>query len=98
MKRNLKNTLLFLSILLAGCSKNINLDLPTPTPEVVVEGHIEPNSVAYLYLSHSFAFFGSTTISSIIANDVIHGAKISISDGSTTDSMREVIPTLGYYE
>jgi hypothetical protein len=98
MKNNFKNIAFLLPLLLASCSKNINLDLPAPTPEVVVEGHIEPNNVAYLYLSHSFAFFGTTTISSIIANEVIHGAKITISDGTTTDSMKEVNPILGYYE
>lgn len=98
MKKVLRHIVFLLPLLLAGCQKNVTLDLPNPTPEVVVEGHVEPNNLAYLYLSHNFAFFGSTTISTILANDVIHGAKITISDGFTTDSMTEFIPTLGYYQ
>ena len=86
------------ALMLASCSKDVNLNLPTPPNHIVVEGHIEPNNTAYVYLSHNFAFFGTTTISSILSNDVIHGALITVSDGTTTDTMKETIPTLGFYE
>src|ERR1700677_4323668 len=84
--------------LFGGCSKNVTLDLPAAPLQIVVEGHIEPNTTAYLYLSHNFAFFGSTTISTILANDVVHGAKVAISDGQTTDSLKETVPSIGYYQ
>jgi hypothetical protein len=83
---------------LVSCTKNVNLDLPNPPQLLVVEGHIEPNQQAYLYLSHNFAFFGSTTIASILSQDVVHGAKITVSDGTTTDTMREILPSIGYYQ
>ncbi|HXB13182.1 MAG TPA: DUF4249 domain-containing protein [Bacteroidia bacterium] len=83
--------------LFSRCSKDVTLDVPAPTPQIVVEGHIEPNTTAYVYLSHNFAFFGNTTISSILANDVVHGAKMTVTDGQTTDSLVEVAPSIGYY-
>jgi hypothetical protein len=98
MKRLFQHIVFLAPLFLVGCTKNVTLDLPNPPPEIVVEGHIEPNNLAYLYLSHNFAFFGSTSITTIIADDVIHGAKITISDGSSTDSMTEFISTLGYYQ
>jgi len=81
----------------SGCSKDVTVDVPAPPPQIVVEGHIEPNTPAYVYLSHNFAFFGNTTISSILANDVVHGAKMTVSDGQTTDSLKEVMPSIGLY-
>ncbi len=84
--------------LFSSCQKNINLDLPQPAQEICVEGHVEPGQFAWVYLTHNFAFFGNTSITSIISNDVIHGATIIVNDGVISDTMLEVIPTLGYYE
>lgn len=98
MKSHLKYSLFMVVVLLfTACTKDINLNMPQPPQQIVVEGHIEPGENAYLYLSHNFAFFGTTTINGILQADVVHGAKIAISDGYTTDSMKEVIPMLGYY-
>lgn len=72
--------------------------MPQPPSQIVVEGHVEPGQNAFLYLSHNFAFFGTTTINNILQADVVHNAKITISDGYTTDSMKEVIPIFGYYQ
>jgi hypothetical protein len=87
---------LFLSLF--GCQKNLNLNLPSPQQQICVEGHVEPGQYAWVYLTHNFSFFGTTSIQSIINNDVVNGATILVNDGFTTDSMREVIPTLGYYQ
>lgn len=99
MKNKLKHSVLFLPLLLlAACEKNVNLNLPNPPPQIVVEGHIELNSNPYVYLSHNFAFFGSTTIDSILKQDVVHGGLVYVSDGFTTDTLKEVIPAFGYYQ
>jgi hypothetical protein len=85
-------------LLLASCSKNVTLNVPPASTQIVVEGHIEPNSTAYLYLSHNFNFYGTISILSIISNDVIHGAQVTVSDGITTDTMYETNPSLGFYQ
>ena len=99
MKRKLRYMyLLPLVILLSGCTKNVSLDVPQAPLQIVLEGHIEPNQHPYLYISHNFPFFGSTTISTILQQDVVHGAKVAVSDGYTTDTLKEVIPSIGYYQ
>lgn len=85
-------------VLLVACSKNVTLNVPAAANQMVVEGHIEPGTTAYLYLSHNFNFYGTISIVSILTNDVIHNAKIAISDGTTTDSMYETNPAIGFYQ
>jgi hypothetical protein len=97
MKKN-KNIVIFCLVsLIIGCSKNVTVNVPPPTPQLVIEGHIEPNGLGYAYVSHNFAFFGTTTVASILQQDVVHGALITVNDGFTTDSMKEYIPSLGLY-
>lgn len=85
-------------LLLTACSKNITLNVPPASNQMVIEGHIEPGSTAYLYLSHNFNFYGTVSIASIISQDVIHGAHVAISDGTTTDSLYETNPSIGFYQ
>jgi len=86
-----------LIFLLSGCTKNVTVDTPQPPSQIVVEGHVQPNLPAYLYLSHNFAFYGTTTINNVLQQDIVHGALITVNDGFTTDSMKEVIPAVGLY-
>jgi len=81
-----------------GCTKNVTVVVPTAPTQITVEGHIEPGGLAYLYLSKNFSFFGNIAISSILQNSVIHNAVVTISDGTTTDTMKEFIPNIGYYQ
>jgi len=99
MRSLFKNIVLLLPVVFfASCQKNVDLNLPNPQPEIVVEGHIERNNNPFVYLSHNFAFFGTTTIDSILKNDVVHGALVTVTDGITTDTLKEVIPSIGYYQ
>ena len=63
---------------------------------MVVERHIEPGTTAYLYLSHNFNFYGTVSIISILSSNVIHSARIAVSDSSPTDSMSETNPSIGF--
>jgi len=83
---------------LMDCTKNVVLVLPTAPTQITVEGHIEPGKLAYLYLSTNFSFFGNISITNILQNNVIHNAVVTISDGTTTDTMKEFIPEIGYYQ
>jgi len=99
MKNRIKYISAFLlALFMWGCEKDVTLNLPQPPSQICVEGHMEPGQLGWLYLSHNFAFFGTTSISSIIANEVIDGATITVNDGVTTDTMIALIPQLGYYE
>jgi len=98
MKGTLKYGALCFILLVTACTKNITLNVPPAANSLVVEGHIEPGSTAYLYLSHNFNFYGTVSIVSIISNDVVHGAFATVSDGTTTDTMYETNPSLGFYQ
>lgn len=96
--KNVKYIVIACVVLLTACSKNITLNVPPAANQMVVEGHIEPGTTAYLYLSHNFNFYGTISIVSILTQDVIHNAKITISDGTTTDTMYETNPFIGFYQ
>lgn len=98
MKNKIKYIIGFsLAILVSGCEKNINLNLPTPPSQLCVDGYVLPNYPAYLFLTHNFAFFGTASVSGVLNNDLVHGAFITVSDGVTTDTMVEAIPSLALY-
>jgi hypothetical protein len=98
-KFHFRNILIAFSLyFLTGCTKNIVLKVPTAPTQITVEGHIEPGGLAYLYLSTNFSFFGTVSISNVIQSNVIHNAIVTISDGSSTDTMKEFIPSIGYYQ
>ncbi len=80
-----------------GCQKNVTLNLPQPPSQMCVDGHVQPGYPAYLFLSHNFAFFGAVSASNILSQQIVHGAHITVSDGITTDSMVEALPSLGLY-
>ncbi len=98
MKNLIKYTVVCVVLLLVSCSKNITLNVPMAPSQMVIEGHIEPGTTGYLYLSHNFNFYGTISITSILTQDVIHGAHIAISDGTTVDSMYETNPGIGFYQ
>jgi hypothetical protein len=97
IKRNVRLFVVLLFTLITGCEKDVNLNLPQPTPQICVDGYVQPGYPAYLFLSHNFAFFGTTSANTVLTTDIIHGAHIAVNDGFTTDSMIEVIPSLGLY-
>ena len=86
------------TLFFVSCTKNIQLNVPSAPTEITVEGHIEPGGLAYLYLSTNFSFFGNISISNILTQNVIHNAVVTISDGTTTDTMEETIPSIGFYQ
>lgn len=74
---------------LISCEKNISLNIPEPTPELVVEGHIENGTTPYVILSRNAAFFSSFTPADI-SGSFVHGATITVSDGSKMDTLTEL--------
>jgi hypothetical protein len=87
----------FLFLFVGGCQKNVTLNIPPPPSLICVDGYVQPGYPAYLFLTHNFSFFGTNTVNGILNNDLIHGAFITVSDGVTTDTMIEAIPSLALY-
>lgn len=80
--------LLLLAGLYAGCEKEVNIDIVNGKPQIVVNGFIETGQPPVLLLSRSFGYL-STFDQSTIANNFVHDARITVSNGSREVSLRE---------
>lgn len=80
-----------LVFLLAGCEKEIHVDLPESEKKVVVEGVIEQGKHPYVLLTRSSPYFAP--ISDFTNNLFITDATVIISDGIITDTMEGQLAT-----
>jgi hypothetical protein len=80
---------------LISCEKNVTVEIPEATEEIVVEGIIETGSYARVLLTRTLPFFGEINTSDVILNSV-QGATVIVDDGSTTDTLIQ-IPGYGIY-
>lgn len=85
-----------LLLLLAGCRKDVQLDLPQYTQKVVVEASIETGEPASCFLSWSVPYFGEFDFSKP-QQAFISGALVVVSDGERIDTLKEIYPGLGYF-
>lgn len=76
-------------LLLFSCEKEIELDVPTPEQQLVVQGHIEQNLPPYVILSRSTPFFESTSLDQLTGT-LVHDARIFVNDGSEVIEMEEL--------
>jgi hypothetical protein len=79
-------------LLFPSCEKNITLNLPIAESKIVVEGYVFQDTFPYAFITRNAPFF-STLDSSALQQYIVHGATVTVSDGITTDTMREY--TLG---
>jgi hypothetical protein len=84
-----------LFIQITACEKEITVDLPLPKSKLVVEGHIEQGEYPYVYLSKNAPYFEATDLNTI-QQYVVKNALITVSDGSVTDTLKELMPGFGY--
>lgn len=78
-------------VLISGlwsCESDIELDAPAHTPRVVVEGSIYNDQVPFVILTRTTSFFEETSIQDI-ENSFIHGANVTVTDGSDTVQLTE---------
>jgi hypothetical protein len=87
---------LFLFFVISSCRKTIDLKLPEYKEKVVIEASIETNGFATCLLSYSIPFFGDFDFTQP-QKAFIKGALVTVSDGTTTDTLKEVDPTQGYF-
>ncbi|MGV3508292.1 MAG: DUF4249 domain-containing protein [Sphingobacteriaceae bacterium] len=82
----LKSTIIFLlfALLIAACEKEEPNKFGEYSPKFIVEGWIEQDDYPYVILTHNIPFF-TTLDSAQISEIVIRWAKVSVSDGETTE-------------
>jgi hypothetical protein len=83
-------------VLFFSCRKTIKVKLPEYKQKVVIEASIETNGYAYVLLSYSIPFFGDFDFTQP-TNAFIKGAFVTVSDGTQTDTLKELDPNTGYY-
>jgi len=71
-----------------SCEKEVSFDLGTAAEKVVVEGTIETGLPPYIFLTKSIGFFSKVDLGTL-SNSFIHGAKITVSEGTKSFVMRE---------
>jgi hypothetical protein len=74
--------------LLSSCEKEVHINLGNSAPRLVVEGEIFTGGPPIVTLTNSIGFFSSIDYSTI-QNAFVHGAVITVSDGSQTITLKE---------
>src|ERR1043165_1402018 len=81
---------------LASCRKDVTLKLPEYQQKVVIEGAIETGSTAVVLLSYSVPYFCEFDYSHP-EKAFIKGARVVVTDGVKTDTLKEIDPANGYF-
>lgn len=72
---------------LSSCEKEITVDLPEYEPKIVIEGFIEQGQPPIVFISKSAGYFDAVD-SSAIDELSVRNAKVILSDGSRSDTLR----------
>jgi hypothetical protein len=80
--------LFFCCALLLSCEKEVNINLSSGEPKLVVEGRIETDSYPFVMLTRSVGYFSKIDLTTL-ENTFVHNAIITVSDGSKTIQLKE---------
>src|SRR4051812_5602087 len=83
-----------IAIAISGCEKEITVDLPAQNDKLVVEGHIEQDEYAFIYLSKNAPYFEATDLTTL-RQYMVKNAIITVSNGTLTDTLKEVVQGFG---
>ncbi len=75
-------------LIFASCEKDVNINLESVPPQIVVQGVIENGQPPYVILNTTFGFFSQVDLSTV-ANSFVHGAVVKVSDGIKTITLKE---------
>jgi len=78
----------FMLAILVSCEKEVKIKLKDGTTSMVVEGAVETDVPPYVILTKSLGFFSSIDLNTL-QNSFIHGAVITVSDGTKTITLKE---------
>lgn len=80
---------LLLSIFLVGCEKTIELNLPKPEQQLVIQGQIEPDSFAFISISQNSPYFEPVNLQSI-AGSLINNAVVTVRVDDVIDTLEPI--------
>lgn len=80
--------ILFLVITLIACEKEVDINLDTGEPSLVVEGGIENGSPPFVMLTNSIGYFAQIDLNTL-QNSFEHDAVVTVSNGTRTVTLRE---------
>jgi hypothetical protein len=83
-------------VLITSCTKDVEVELPEYKQYLVVEGTIEPGQKPRVFLSYTIPYFGSDNVNNL-EDFAVKGATVIVSDGITKDTLKELLPSTGYY-
>jgi hypothetical protein len=82
-------------VVFSSCRKDVTVKLPEYKQKLVVEASIENGLSPVVLLSTSVPFFGSFDLTAP-QDAFVKGAFVTVSDGILTDTLKELIPGVGY--
>lgn len=77
-----------LSVMIAGCEKEVKINLRSAEPKMVVQGVIENGAPPYVILNTTLGFFSRIDLTTV-QNSFIHDAVVKVSDGIKTITLKE---------
>jgi hypothetical protein len=72
----------------SSCQKEVHLNLASSPPQLVVEGAVETGLPPYVFLTTTISYFAKVDLTTL-QNSYVHGANVTVSDGSQTITLRE---------
>lgn len=90
MRRHLPIALLSAAILLAGCEKEITVELPDTGAKVVVEGSIENGQRPIVLLTRTQSYFAPTNLAAIAAVFISDADTVTVDDGTTVHGLDRI--------
>jgi len=88
--------LLFVVLLLqTSCEKEVNINLSTGEPKLVIEGQIENGGFPIVVITKSIGYFSRIDLSTL-ENSFVHDAIVEVSDGTTKIRLREYALDTGF--
>lgn len=89
MKQSIRTYALVISLFLlqVGCEKRIDIELPDPQPALVVHGHIETDSFAYVSLSRNSPYFDPVDLQTVFGL-LVNGALVTVEVDNIIDTLQ----------
>ena len=75
-------------VLPSSCEKEVHINLQSEASQIVVQGTIENGQPPIVLINSTFGFFSSIDFSTF-QNSSIHGAVVTVSDGTKTVTLKE---------
>src|SRR4030042_1710155 len=86
---------LFTILLVSGCSKELDIDIPEPESKIVIEGWIEQGKPARVLLTQSVPFFSNLDSLALMEIPITHARVTVITE--TEHEILTLIPNMSFF-